>query len=219
MSHDLLIEKLVKYSVGPEAVTWVKEYLAFRMQYVVLGRMESRMSPIQCGVPQGSVIGPLMYAIFVNDMTETVKQLNCQEVGHSDSSSLFGPQCRGCGVLTLYAVDSTYMTSSQNRQHNEISLRRCLDVIQLYLNDSKLVLNMLKTSLTKVMIAQKRAKTTGEPPTLIVVGDNGDDKEIEDKIFTRILGSNIQNNMRWKSHMESGKKALLPQCRKILGLF
>ena len=80
-----------------------------------------------------------------------------------------------------------------------------------------LILNLPKTSLTEVMLHQKRSKTTGLPLTLDVSGDNGEIVEVKDAQYTQILGANIQNNMVWNAHMEMGKKSLLPQCRKLLG--
>ena len=193
-------------------------YLSSRTQYVVLGNTKSRMKPILCSVPQGSVIGPLMYAVFINDLPETVKRLSCEDDSHQDRSTLFSPQCSQCGVLTIYADDLTYTVGSRTWQSNQTSILRSLDEIKLYLNDNGLVLNLPKTSLTEVMIAEKRAKTTGSAPTLTVTNDLGQDKVINNSNFTRILRTNIQNNMSWKAHLESEKKELLPQCRSLLGL-
>ena len=175
------------------------------------------MKAIQCGVPQGSVIGPLLFTVFTNDMTEVVKNPGCTNQSHSDRMTLFGIQCRIRGTLTQYADDSTYMVGDRNRSSNQRSIRRCLDELEKYLNDNCLVLNPTKTSLTESMIAQKRSKTTGQPPSLTVRKENGEWKTIYDAKYTRILGANIENNMGWNAHMETGKKALLSQCRKLLG--
>ena len=67
------------------------------------------------------------------------------------------------------------------------------------------------------MLHQKRSKTTGLPPTLDVIGENGEAVEVRDAQYTQILGANLQNNLVWNAHMETGKKSLLPQCRKLLG--
>ena len=58
---------------------------------------------------------------------------------------------------------------------------------------------------------------TGAPPTLFVTDDLGEEKDIEDTTYTRILGTNLQNNLRWNAYMETGKKSLLPQCRRLIG--
>ena len=84
VSHHLLIEKLQQYSVGPAALEWVRNDLSARTQYVVLGRTLSSMKSIICGVPQGSVISLLLYTVFINNMSESVKRPNCQNVTHLD---------------------------------------------------------------------------------------------------------------------------------------
>ena len=132
-------------------------------------------------------------------------------------TTLFGNQCRECGVLTIYADDSTFTISNKKRNKNQACLKRVLIQLKDYLSDNRLVLNLQKTSLTEIMVQQKKGKTIGTPPSLVVRQDNGEDKEIKDAKYTRILGANIACNMLWNTHLEAGKKALLPQIRKQLG--
>ena len=211
INHNLLIQKLCRYNIGPEARTWVENYLSHITQYDVLGRAQSRMKPLLRGFSQGLVIGHLLYAVYMNDMSEVTKRPNCPDIVHSDRRTLLSKNCRQCGTLTQYADDSMYVTGSRNRQDNQNNIRRSLHELTLYLNDNQLTLNLLKTSLTEIMIKQKRGRTRGQPPSLLVSGENGEDKLVEDSTFTRIFGGNIQNNMMWNSHLESGKK---PSCHK-----
>ena len=67
VSHTLLLEKLERYQVGHEARQWIRDYLTGHTQYVTLGAAQSYMSKVTTGVPQGSVIGPLLYAIYTNE--------------------------------------------------------------------------------------------------------------------------------------------------------
>ena len=186
-------------------------------QYVEIGTAQSRMTPVLSGIQQGSVIGPVLYAIYTNKLTDIVKQPTCQEVIHRDTSNLFGRQCKQCGILSIYADDLTYVIGNRQRHLNQSRLTHCLDKISLFLQDNSLILNLPKTSLTEVMIPQKRTRTQGLPPNL-VVNDGTEVKQVKDKSYTRILGANIQSNMSWQAHMETGKKAMLPGVRKQLGL-
>ena len=217
VSHDLLLEKLQRYKIGPEALKWFKDYLIQRIQYVVLGRAESHMETVDRGVPQGSVVGPLLYAIFTNEMSESVKVRGCQDQIHWDRSTLFGKQCRQCGVVTQYADDSTYSIGSRTHPRNQLMIKRSLTKIGKYLYDNQLVLNPGKTALSEVMIKQKRGCTAGEPPTLLVKNELGQDKQIGNSQYICVLGANLQNNMTWHSHLESRKKALFPQVQKQIG--
>ena len=106
-----------------------------------IGRDSLRMQPLQRWVPQGSVIGPLLYVIFTNEMTEVVKKPKCAEQNHQDRTTIFGTQCRECGTLTLYADDSTYVVGNKSRGQNQTSQRRNLDQMECYLNDNQLAIN------------------------------------------------------------------------------
>ena len=218
LHRDLLLQKLSRYNIGQRALDWVDDYLKFRTQYVVVGASESRMVPVNRGVPQGSVIGPLLYAVYVNDITEVVKNGGCQEVVHDTPSRLFSKQCSKCGILSVYADDSTYTVSNNRRPGNQTSLNRVQDEMHLYLNDNQLSMNLGKTHLTEIMIQQKRGRTIGDPPHLTVELEPGVYKDIRDKTTTRILGANIQANGLWNSHLETGPRALFPQVRKLLGM-
>ena len=67
------------------------------------------------------------------------------------------------------------------------------------------------------MIKQKRGRMTGSPPKLDVRINQNLYKEIKDEKVCRILGLNLQNDITWRAHLESGSKALLPNVRKCLG--
>ena len=181
-----------------------------------IGTSSSRMVAVNCGVPQGSVIGPLFYAIYTNELSEAIKSPLCQDIVHNDRSSLFGRQCETCGVLTVYADDLTLTVANKLRQENKLRITDSLENISNFLNDNFLAINLPKTTLTEVMISQKRVRTPGLPPS-IVVRDGQIDKTVVDKGFTRILGANIERNMSWQSHLETGPKSLLPAVRRQLG--
>ena len=67
------------------------------------------------------------------------------------------------------------------------------------------------------MIQQKRGKTPGLPPELTVTTMQGQQETIRDRQSVRILGLNVQKNLTWRSHLETGLKPLLPGLRKNLG--
>ena len=69
MDHALLLKKLEKYGVHPQLIRWIKSFLTDRSQQVVLGGQLSLAAIIISGVPQGTVLGPILFLIFIKDIT------------------------------------------------------------------------------------------------------------------------------------------------------
>ena len=69
ISHSILLNKLEYYGVRGLALEWVKSYLCKRLQYVEFNGISSSYKEILCGVPQGSVLGPLFFFIYIKDIS------------------------------------------------------------------------------------------------------------------------------------------------------
>jgi retron-type reverse transcriptase len=85
VDHDILQTKLCAIGANNNAVNWFSSYLSDRKQFVqVNGTLSSRES-VTCGVPQGSILGPLLFTLYVNDMSNAV---NCELCLYADDSML-----------------------------------------------------------------------------------------------------------------------------------
>ena len=71
--YDVLLQKLYAFGFSKHTVNWFQSYLSNRSFLVNLGNNFSQPASVSCGVPQGSILGPLLFLIYVNDMSQVVK--------------------------------------------------------------------------------------------------------------------------------------------------
>ena len=93
--HDILLEKLKHY--GIRGVAWVSNYLEKRLQYVKIDNSKSQLVQVTCGVTQGSVLGPLLFLLYINDICEVSKTLHF--ILFADDTNLF---CFGDNLKQLW---------------------------------------------------------------------------------------------------------------------
>ena len=134
VNHDILLQKLSLYGIQDIALTWFKDYLHNRTQYVTYNSIKFIKQRMTCCVPQGSILGPLLFLLYVNDLATVPNAF--WSVLFADDTSLF-----------LSGKDPEVMCNAINTD---------LAKIQEWLYCTKLSLNVLKTH---YMIFTARNKT------------------------------------------------------------
>ena len=119
-----MLRKLEFYGIRGIALQWFKHYLSGRKQYVMHNNTQSSMQYITCGVPQGSVLGPLLFLIYINDIPNCLK--------HSKS--------------IVFADDTTIFTSCNNMNTLYNNMNGDLANLINWFKANKLSLNIAKTN-------------------------------------------------------------------------
>ena len=141
--HDGLIFKLRQLGIGGNLLNWIKSYLLDRQQQVIVNGQSSDIKNINAGVPQGSILGPLLFLVFINDIN---KQINSNIYLYADDTSLFREIASPSDFDVLNSdLSKLYAWSKQWRvQFNAnktkflyFTLKRCIPVLpNLYLGEN-----------------------------------------------------------------------------------
>ena len=179
LDHKMLISKLKYYGIQGAALTWFTNYLENRQQYVEVNGHKSSCLPLTTGVPQGSILGPLLFLIYMNDIP--------------NSSDIFN--------FLLFA-DDTSLKSCLDIKKTNFSLPHTADIINQELQKvhdwlavNKLSLNVKKTKFMVFHTSQKNIKAY--IPKLKIGG--GDIERVTNFNF---LGLKLNEKMSWKPHVD-----------------
>ena len=131
LNHDILLTKLRYYGIEGVALNWFQSYLTKRTQYVQYNDTSSSIREIETGVPQGSILGPLLFIIYMNDF-HTVSQ-KFTFILYADDTTLISPLC---WFIHRSQSDMDYVSTMINMELSEIS--DWLAVNKLSLNTAKI---------------------------------------------------------------------------------
>ena len=179
VNHEILLAKLENYGIRGVINSWFRSYLTDRKQTTEVNNVVSEAETTLCGVPQGSVLGPLLFLLYINDIYK--------------SSSLF--------AFYLFADDTSIILANNNLKELETLVNRELGNVNEWLKANKLSLNIKKSNF---VIFRPRQKNMPFIPRIRIFDSvTNTYANLEMKDYVKYLGLMIDSNLSWKYHIES----------------
>lgn len=173
VNHELLLDKLYIYGLRGKIYMWIETFLSERSQIVEIQGYRSDKQNIDCGVPQGSVLGPLLFLIFVNDLPSVVDSMN----------------------LTLFADDTSYICSALSQNEVISKSQNILNTLSEWFTKNKLFVN---TSKTEFMLFKLKTPAVNESYLLKINGSS-----IKQVVTVKFLGVHINQSLKWDDQVSS----------------
>ena len=179
---DILIHKLKLYGIDRKGIKWFTSYLQDRSHFTSIQGNSSTSIPIRCGVPQGSIIGPLLFIIYINDLPNNVS--NCK--------------------VSMYADDTALYYASKDINELVKVINDDLINVTAWLNKNKLSLNVNKT---EVILLGTKSRLRNLPHNDINININGTPLSRVKKC--KHLGVIVDENLSWSDHIDQVRKKAL----------
>ena len=178
VDHEILLKKLEYYGVRGVANNWFKSYLTNRKQFVSINGFDSTYKPMKYGVPQGSVLGPLLFLIYINDLHKAIK----------------------FSVTHHFADDTSLLYVNKSIKNIQRRVNLDLRFLSTWLNANKISLNASKTEL--LMFRDPRKKINFDLKITV------DGKKITPSKFVKYLGIYIDNHLSWQKQEQNLRSRL-----------
>ena len=178
-----------------------------RSQVVYLEGCYSPSRDVIFGVPQGSILGPLLYFLFTNEFPEVIHCDNCETSSSSSNSTTWTMNthisCKTCGSIVIYADDSTFSTCGEDAYEVSGNITRNYKTMEDFLSSSGLKVNSDKTH-CMVLTTEKMRRTRNISVTVTLGDTVSSTSEVE-----RLLGGLVHQNLKWTEMIIKNENSLI----------
>ena len=197
LDRNLLLKKLQLLGFQDSVLGWFDSYLSNRFQSVCINGVLSKLRRTNSGVPQGSILGPVLYTLFTLEVPELIYE-------QEESSLKWPPYHTGDGQfgnIVVYADDTTINLAAKNSQELTSLLENKFQQISEYMVNQGLKLNDDKSHL---LVFVHDSEVTLKTPL----------GEIKPSECERILGGLVQKDLKWNSHIHHDRNSLVSTLNK-----
>ena len=180
VNHRILISKLERYSIRGYSLEWFKSYLSNRKQICAINGKLSDARKIDCGVPQGSNLGPILFLLYINDL----------------------PNCLESTDAALFADNTNLSCKGANSKEIETKLNKDLGNVHQWLTSNIFTLNGDKTEFM-IIGSRQRIALIDESPIMSI--GNKNIKCVPNK---KSLGLIIDEQLKWDNNNEMRRKKI-----------
>ena len=172
VNHKILLKKLEHYGVRGHALKWFTSYLACRKQYTTVSNIDSQIQDVSHGVPQGSVLGPLLFLVYINELNRAITY----------------------SYIRHFADDTNILY--RNKSLKKINQRINFDLknIVKWLRANRISLN---TNKTEIVLFKSPRKIITRKMNFRISG-----QKIETKNYAKYLGLLLDENLSWKKNFD-----------------
>ena len=174
-TYKTLLQKLGYYGIYNNEIKWFTDYLSCRTQSVFCNGKLSEPAEIGIGVPQGSILGPILFLLYINDISQHIN-----------------------GNCNLYADDIAIYTSGITIYDTNNLLQKCVDQAMAWYKNNNLVIN---TNKSNVMLIGSQQKMTREAREALSI--TAQDIQLSRVSTARYLGVTVDDTLSWNQHTHS----------------
>ena len=172
--HEIILQKLRLHNFDFHAMTWMQSYLSNRYQCIVTSKISSSLQQVKSVVPQGSVLGPALFLIFINDMPLLIYEAYAE----------------------IYADDTIVHTASTDEKVIETKLQVSATNFKSWCLQHKIIVHLAETSLTNIGMRQNRLNIDN----INIIIDNENMSGVENR---KLLGIIIDKTLSWDKQIDS----------------
>ena len=172
--HERLLKKVEAYGIGGPLLGWMRSFLTGRKQRVRVGEDSSKWTQVTSGIPQGSVLGPTLFVLYINDLPDSI-QNNSTAVMFADDTKLF---------------------ARTDTSKDKEKLQEDLDCVCKWSS-----LWLLKFHTDKCKVLSLGYKLDETPPTFNMVTNSEDGVKLEATTCEKDIGVHVDDNLSFKDHI------------------